>query len=263
LREVVGALRDHPGIYCWNLGNEPDLFAWPPDAASGRAWAREMTNLIGEIDPRPVTTGLHSAELMSDVGLRIDQVFEQAEFGVMHIYPMYVAWVENPLDTDFVPFATALTAALGDKPVLMEEFGGCTAPPGQASQVWEWTSFGKPRKQFMASEEDLAEYLRVSLPKLVEVGALGAMVWCFADYHPDLWNRPPCDESIHERHFGLIRPDGSLKPHAQVIKQFASTHPTVRPIPPWAQFDIDPDAYYRRPMSTIAHLWKKYRSRRR
>ena len=26
----------------WNLGNEPDLFAWPPNAAAGRAWVREM-----------------------------------------------------------------------------------------------------------------------------------------------------------------------------------------------------------------------------
>ena len=34
----------------------------------------------------------------------------------------------------------------------------------------------------MASEEDLAAYLEQVLPRLVEVGAPGAMIWCFADY---------------------------------------------------------------------------------
>ena len=44
----------------------------------------------------------------------------------------------------------------------------------------------------MASDEALAEYMQAVLPKLVEVGATGAMTWCFADYVPELWNIPPC-----------------------------------------------------------------------
>src|SRR5215216_1423103 len=28
LRTVVGRLQDHPAIWMWNLGNEPELFAW-------------------------------------------------------------------------------------------------------------------------------------------------------------------------------------------------------------------------------------------
>ena len=41
LATVVGAYREHPAIWMWNLGNEPDLFAWPTSAAAGRAWVRE------------------------------------------------------------------------------------------------------------------------------------------------------------------------------------------------------------------------------
>src|SRR5689334_1056763 len=64
LRTVVSALKDHPAIWMWNLGNEPDLFAWPPDNATGRAWTREMTALIKSIDPlHPVTIGLHGGSL--------------------------------------------------------------------------------------------------------------------------------------------------------------------------------------------------------
>ena len=39
LREVVGRLRGHPGVWAWNLGNEPDNFALPPDDAAGAGWA--------------------------------------------------------------------------------------------------------------------------------------------------------------------------------------------------------------------------------
>src|SRR5689334_24124256 len=76
LRTVVGALYDHPAIGLWNLGNEPDLFAWPPSAAAGRAWVREMTGLIHSLDrEHPVTCGLHVANLLQDNGLRVTEVF--------------------------------------------------------------------------------------------------------------------------------------------------------------------------------------------
>jgi endo-1,4-beta-mannosidase len=233
LRAVVGALRDHPGLGVWNLGNEPDLFAWPPSAAAGRAWVREMVGLIRSIDPRhPVTCGLHMDSLVRDNGLRVPDVFAETDFAVMHAYPMYVPWARDPLDPDFVPFTCALTAALSGKPVLMEEFGGCTAAPGQPSHVMHWTTPDGPRTQFMASEEALAEYLAAVLPRLVDVGATGALLWCYADYATEIWDRPPCRDVHHERFFGLVRPDGSLKPHAQVLRDFAATQPVVRPDPP-------------------------------
>jgi endo-1,4-beta-mannosidase len=111
----------------------------------------------------------------------------------------------------------------------MEEFGGCTAPPGKDTFVWEWAGYGSETKQFMASEDALAEYISAVLPRLVDSGVIGALIWCFADYHPDLWDRPPCAESKHERFFGLIRPDGSIKPHAQFLRDFAAKNPIVAP----------------------------------
>lgn len=257
LRTVVGALRDHPAIGLWNLGNEPDLFAEPPDAATGRVWVRDMTALIHGLDPHhPVTCGLHMASLARDNGLRADHVFAETDLAVMHAYPMYTSWARGPLDPDLVPFACALTSALCGKPVLMEEFGGCTAPPGEASQTWSWSAYGRRRAQFMAAEEDLAGYIADVLPRLVEVGATGAVLWCFADYAPELWDRPPCDESRHERFFGLLRPDGSLKPHAEAVRAFAATRPSVRRVPRRAvHLSVSPDTFYREP----AHMMRLYR----
>jgi len=259
LHTVVGALKDHPGIWVWNLGNEPDLFAWPDNAQAGQAWVRRMVSVIRASGAtQPVICGLHAASLVEDNGLRVDQVFAETDFGVMHAYPMYTDMARHPLDPDYVPFTCALTAALCGKPVLIEEFGGCTVAPGEPSQYWEWQSYDLHKKQFMASEEDLAEFLRQTLPKLVQVGALGALVWCYADYAPELWDRPPCKEQRHERFFGLVRPDGTLKPHARVLQEFAATKPLVQPIPAFAQLQVDPDEFYRDPPAHLRGLVEEY-----
>jgi endo-1,4-beta-mannosidase len=259
LRTVVGALREHPAIWLWNLGNEPDLFAWPPNAAAGRAWVREMTQLIHELDRQhPVTLGLHMANLLQDNGLRVTEVFAETDVAVMHAYPMY-GWVaRSPLDPDFVPYTCALTSALCGKPVLMEEFGGCTAPPGRGSFMWRWLANRVPRMQFMAGEEAMAEYLAGVLPRLVLVGATGALLWCFADYAAELWDKPPLDLARHERFFGLVRPDGSLKPHAQVLKDFAATHPVVQPAARQVALPFQPARFYAAAGRNLFRLYRTF-----
>lgn len=105
LRTVVSRFKDHPAIGLWNLGNEPDLFAVPPDAAAGKAWVRRMVTLIREIDPgHPITCGLHVPSLTTDNGLRVHDVFAEVDLPVIHGYPMYTDWAKGPLDSDFVPF---------------------------------------------------------------------------------------------------------------------------------------------------------------
>ncbi len=259
LRTVVARLRDHPAIWAWNLGNEPDLFARPPHERAGPAWARRLFGVIREVDTRHhVTVGLHAPSLSSDNGLRVDRMFEQADVAVMHAYPIYANFGAQPLDPDAVPFAVALTAALSGRPVVMEEFGACTAPPGQATTTWEWQALGQRWSQVMLSEEALAEHLAEVLPRLVEVGAAAALLWCFADYHEDLWHRPPCDTKLHERHFGLLRPDGSLKPHAEVVRRFTAAAPVISAPSPRAAMVVDPDAFYADPASSSAALFAAF-----
>lgn len=260
LETVVGALKNHPGVWMWNLGNEPDLFAWPDSSEKGAEWIREMTESIKRIDKgHPVTIGLHGDSLVRDNGLRIDTAYRHTDVAVMHSYPMYSPLARHPLDPDYVPFTCALTAALSGKPVLMEEFGGCTAPRGEASRIMKWKETnGTEREQFMAGEEEFAVYLALVLPKLRDSGATGAMLWCFSDYAPELWDSPPCLNSVHERYFGMTRADGSLKPHAKIIRDFAKTRPTVLPIPDYARIVIDADRFYGNPQEILPSLYAKY-----
>jgi endo-1,4-beta-mannosidase len=263
LRAVVGRLADHEAIWAWNLGNEPDNFALPPDGRAGPAWARRMFEAIAELDDRHHTTvGLHSPSLMRDNGLRADRMFVDADIAVMHTYPIYANFGAGALDPDTVPFATALTAALSGKPALMEEFGACTAPPGEETTTWEWDALGASWSQIMLSEETLAEHLREVLPRLVEVGSTGALLWCFADYHEELWDRPPCDTKLHERHFGLVRPDGSLKPHAEVVREFIASGPTIAEPSPRARIEVDGDAFYADPGAVVGDLYAAFTGQR-
>jgi endo-1,4-beta-mannosidase len=262
LETVVGAYREHPAIWMWNLGNEPDLFAWPNTAAAGRAWVRDLRSFIREIDPEhPVTCGLHVDSLVSDNHLRVHDVFAETDVAVMHGYPMYASWARHTLDTDFVPFVCALTSALCAKPVLAQEWGGCTVPGGGPSETWEWIDHtGSTRTQFMAGEEALAEHVAAVLPNLVEVGATGALLWCFADYAEHLWDRPPCDPhgAKHERHFGLVRPDGTLKPHAEVVRRFAATSPVVEPPRRTVELGVSGDEYYVDPLGSARRLYEEF-----
>lgn len=262
LKTVVGAYHQHDAIWMWNLGNEPDLFAHPHSAQAGQEWVRRMRGLIRDIDDvHDVTCGLHVASLLDDNGLHVDKVFAETDVAVMHGYPMYIPWAKDNLDADFVPYVCALVSAMCGKPCLAEEWGGCTAPEGRDSEVWSWNCYGTPdRKQFMASEQALADYIEAVLPKLVEVGSTGAMLWCYADYVESLWGVPPCDElgAKHERHFGLVRPDGSLKPHAEVIRKFAATKPMVQPATRTVTLDVDMDTYYKAPNENAQRLYQAY-----
>src|SRR5690606_30658712 len=104
--------------------------------------------------------------------------------------------------------------------------------------------------------EDFARYIEEVLPNLVDAGATGAVLWCFADYSEDLWDKPPLVEYKHERHFGLVRPDGSIKPHAEAIKTFAAANPTVQPAK--RSVSIDADAFYADPAANTKRLYHEY-----
>jgi endo-1,4-beta-mannosidase len=110
----------------------------------------------------------------------------------------------------------------------------------------------------MASEEDFAEFIAQTLPKLQASGATGAMIWCYADYIPELWDVPPCLNYHHERFFGLVRPDGSPKPHAKVIREFAFTEPKIKPLPDYAKFEIDPEEFYKNPTPFLLDSYRQY-----
>ena len=259
LETVVGRLAGHPAVGVWNLGNEPDLFAEPPTSEAGRAWVKRMRQVIRRFDrTTPVTLGLHIDSLKRDNGFRVDQVFAETDLAVMHAYSMYTSWARDPLDAEVVAYACAVTQELAGRPVLMEEVGGCTVPGDGPATVWNWEAYGKSRSQFMASEQGFADHVDRLLNRLWEQGATGVYLWCYADYVPALWDRPPCSDARHERHFGLVRPDGTLKPHAKVVERFAAQTRRVRPPPTDFRLGLSADEFYADPDAELERNFTRY-----
>ena len=260
LRTVCGALKDHPAVWAYSLGNEPDLFCRPPNAPAGRRWVRDMVRTIKSVDPNhSVLIGLHTASIDGDVGLRVDDIAQETDISVMHGYSIYHPLARRPLDPDYVPFTAALTAAIAGRPVLYEEFGVNTQWPDGPSHWADLTNWdGTTRKVFYASELDAAEYYRQVLPRLHRIGCLGAFAWCFPDYAPQLWDRPPCDFQPFERFFGLWRPDGSLKPMGKAVADFAASRPAVLPAERTVPLPHGPDDYYRSTVHQLPTLYQRF-----
>jgi endo-1,4-beta-mannosidase len=260
LRTVCRALRDHPAIWAWSLGNEPDLFARPASSAAGRAWMRELVATVREVDPdHPVLIGLHGASVHADVGLRIDHAAAETDLSIMHGYSIYDRLARTPLDTELVPFTATLTAALAGRPILYEEFGVNTQLPDGPSH-WEelrlWD--GGTRQAHFASEHDAADYYAAVLGRLHNLGCIGAFAWCFGDYAEHLWGRPPCDLQKHERFFGLYRADGTLKPMGAVMRDFAASSPVIREPAFQLQLPMSADAFYTDPEHHLPGLYATY-----
>jgi len=260
LRTICGELKDHPAIWAWSLGNEPDLFCQPPDAITGKKWVGEMVEAIKSVDPEhPVLIGLHVASLHGEVGLRVDHVAQETDISVMHGYSIYDRLAREPLDPNYVPFMNCVTAALAKRPVLFEEFGLCTDYPDHPSELRDITCWdGSKRKQYFSSEADGAAYYANVLPRLQKVGALGAFAWCFADYDQKLWDRPPCDFVEHERFFGLVRPDGTFKPMAHAVAEFARSHPKIGNQTKRVGLPVSADEYYRDPWQYLPAMYETF-----
>jgi endo-1,4-beta-mannosidase len=161
-----------------------------------------MSSVLRARDPRVlVTIGTHMEDLENDRMIGPTEAARWCDFVCMHGYPIYADWSAGPTDEQLVPFLAELTGWLaGGTPVLFSEFGHPTAPPGQ-------TPTG-----LQVHEVQAANYTGQTLDALRECGSIGALVWCYADYHESLYDRPPLDLAGHERTFGLWRSDDTPKP---------------------------------------------------
>jgi hypothetical protein len=128
----------------------------------------------------------------------------------MHGYPIYARWAEGSTDDQLLPFLARVTRWLGDeREILFSEFGLPTFRRGQ-----------RQGSALLIEEAAAAAYTARALAGLRRAGCLGAMLWCYSDYDPELWDGPPLDLAVHERSFGLWRADGSPKPAVVAIAAF-------------------------------------------
>jgi endo-1,4-beta-mannosidase len=235
--EVGRALHGHPAKWAWDLGNENSNVCVPLSKEQGRRWLGRMTDALRAADPScAITIGLHMEDLEQDRNIGPAEAAEVCDFLCMHGYPLYAPWARSTTDPVLPAFLAEITRWLGGKDVFFEEFG----MPAETHE----------------DEDSAAVYTAEALDLLYEAGTTGAMLWCFSDYAPEIWDLPPLDVAPHERFFGFWRADGSAKPAARHLARYRGI---VRKAPkPAVWIDADPRAFYLAPLATLKRLYERY-----
>lgn len=263
VQECARALAGDASIRAFDLTNEIDDAQTPPSRDAGWLWSALLAGAVRRVAPDvPIQVGAHLPSLYSKQHLRIDDLASVVDEDCMHAYPLYCDAARSFLDPELVPFSCALTTALSGRgrPALMHEFGICTAAEGGPGRTIIDDFLGRPLPQYLASEDEGARYYQQVLERLAATGAAGAYAWCYADYSPQLFQRPPFDHAMRERTFGLIRADGSEKPAAQVVRSFArrlaAGEVAVGGIDPFV--DVSTDTYYSDPDRHFRRLYARW-----
>jgi endo-1,4-beta-mannosidase len=252
--EAAAALAGHDAVRVWDLGNESSNCVIPPTRASARAWLARLRSAIrGADEAALVTVGLHMEDLEEDRRLGPREVSESCDFLSMHGYPIYARWADGPTDEQLLRFLARVTCWLGGgQDVLFSEFGLPTYRRGDPS---ERRAEGAATP--LVEEDAAAAYTTRALEALRRAGCLGAMLWCYSDYEPGLWQNPPFDLARHERTFGLWRSDGSPKPSVAAVAAFVgSERCAVEHSDAW--IDIERDEFWSDPGGQLPRLYRRY-----
>ncbi len=236
----------HPALFAWDLGNEFSNMRTPARPSDAARWSEVLARVLVETSGRGCTAGIHGEDLENDRNIRPSSICAPLEFATMHGYPVYAGFSRGNADPDVVPFYCALVQSFSHKPVLFSEFGNPQCPPGR-------TSIGT---MGCLDEDAMAAYAVAVLDRLAARGAIGALWWCWTDYADELAQVPPFDEAPHEFHFGVVRSDGSEKPVARALCEFARSMRRVSSVtpPPIA----DEAAYYAALPQGVRQRYREY-----
>jgi hypothetical protein len=189
LRALIPSFADDDRILAWDVHNEPDNYhLWTAgDSQKVLSWLGRMADAIHTLAPHQlVTVGMGQAGNLWQPGPDGRRVIDYSDLVSMHTYD--AGTVARDLDQ---------LRAQTTKPIVIEEFGWPTGP---------------------ACMENYSETTQVRLYQSVVSAAkdrtAGLFAWTLRDYDAG----PTSRWDTREEHFGLYRPDGSLKPAAEFIR---------------------------------------------
>lgn len=195
---VLANISNHSAILGIDLKNQPDLDFENWGNGLVEAWLTVMARYVQTHYPNlAVTAGWSKAEN----ALRLNDVLD---FITYHEY-------EDP--EGFEDRLNSIIAAVDEKPVMITELG---------STVWH--------PPFIRRIGESAQAKRLQIQLEQAGGANGAFVWTLSDFDhvgkdvvgPLPWRR------AQQKHFGLLRADGTFRPAANILKSFGDRSEPAR-----------------------------------
>ncbi len=195
LNALIGPFVNDERILAWDIHNEPDHYdLWNEGkAARVQTWLGRMADRVHQLDPNHlVTVGMGKSPNLWQPGPDGRSALDYSDLISVHIY--------NAADAERQIYELRMKV---NKPILIEEFGWPTGP----------------RCAVKGYTEEAQEKAYQTLLPAVEGQVVGVFAWTLRDYEPG----PTLRWDSHEEHYGLFRPDDTLKPAALVFQAFGSS----------------------------------------
>lgn len=192
VRQIVAPFANDERVMAWDIHNEPenyDLWKTPVGADQVQVWLGRMADLLHEVAPRQlVTVGVANYDSVWRVGPDGRRILDYSDVISFHSY--------NAADVERQLYEIRTRT---DKPVLLQEFGWPTGPTC-SQQGYDEATQAAAYQQFINDSG----------------AAAGIMQWTLRDYDAG----PTMRFDTREEHYGLYRPDGSLKPAAEPFRSY-------------------------------------------
>ena len=188
LAGIVAPLAAHPAVLAWDIKNEADRDAAFNTPARNEAWLRHMAAEVRRHDPHHLIT----------VGWSTPQAAAAAPDDFVDL----VSFHYYGAAADYAAALAALHTAVGDKPLLLSEYG-------QSTWRWLW-----PAGYLEAQQAGHIAAIRAANTR----GTAGEVVWALYDFTtvPLAEFRFPWQKAT-QAHMGVLRTDGSAKPAAALL----------------------------------------------
>lgn len=220
-RAFVRAMKDHPAIFAWDLGNECNCMGMVAKPQEAWNWLNTISSAIRLEDAsRPVVSGMHSQSSSMTDAWNLQMQGELLDVLTPHPYP--APWRVDANRGPFNGFRNAL-----------HQVGQClfySGISGKDSFPQEVGNFGPTVSPDWMAAKGLRQEMFASWMH----GLKGFLWWCaFEQMNLDY---APFSNNAMERELGVLKPDAArtLKPEALAIKEFKAFKDSlpVKVLPP-------------------------------
>lgn len=210
----IRAMKDHPAIAAWDLGNECNSMGPVGSSEEAYVWTAALSGAVKTADAsRPLVSGMHG---LSPAGTwRMQDQGELTDILTTHPYPYWTPYADFDPITTIRPQLHATAESLfysqmGGKPCFAEEIG--TMGP------------------LVSGEKEAAAFLRGSMLSLWAHGCHGLLWWCAFDQLALM--HAPYDSNSCEGELGLVTEQGRAKPVLSEMSRLRRVLDTLPELPP-------------------------------
>jgi len=205
IRGIVAEFKDIENIVMWDLGNECNNLSPAKSRYEAYMWTSIVRNAILSVDnTRQISSGMHGLSCDGGCWLIQDQG-SLCDYLTTHPYPSPSIGADtepyNSLKPTIMPTAQSeFYSGISGKPVIIQEQGTFS--------------------QTIGNDDMSADFMRVNVLSALANGFKGYLWWCAMD-HTHL-RKAPYTWTNMERTLGLVGPNRSYKPVADVMKNMSA-----------------------------------------